>query len=85
MVQLRVLEIWDEQGHTHYWLQKQLGGMCYRNYMNMVTCSTQSIRFETLDKLSKILNVPVGDLFVQINDMTNQTKKQNKNSKFSRM
>ena len=75
MVRLRVLEILEEQGHTHYWLQKQLGGMCYRNYINMVTCSTQSIRFDTLDKLSQILNVPVGDLFEQIIDGTDFEEK----------
>ena len=68
MVRLRVLDILEEQNRSHYWLQKQLGGMCYRNYMNMVTCSTQSIRFETLDKLSKVLDVPVGELFEQIDD-----------------
>lgn len=63
MVKLRVAEILKEQNRSHYWLQKQLDGMCYRNYMRMVRGETQSIRFEILDRLSDILNVTVGDLF----------------------
>ena len=34
----------------------------------MLENNTASIRFETLDKLSKLLNVPIGDLFTEIED-----------------
>ena len=38
----------------------------------MVENNTTSIRFDTLERLSKILNVPVGDLFVQTDDDTDE-------------
>ena len=61
MIRLRILQILDEQNHTKYWLYM----LSYRNFKNIVENETSSIRFETLDKLSRILNVPVGDLFEQ--------------------
>lgn len=68
MIQLRILKILDEQGHTKYWLYKRMDMLSYRNFKNIVENETSSIRFETLDKLSKILNVPVGELFEQTED-----------------
>lgn len=65
MIRLRILKILDEQGHTKYWLYKRMDMLSYRNFKNIVENETSSIRFETLDKLSKILNVPVGELFEQ--------------------
>jgi len=64
MVRLRVIEILAEQNHTRYWLNKQMG-MHYVSFKNMIENNTNSVHFETLDKLSKILNVPVGELFEQ--------------------
>ncbi|MCD8225212.1 MAG: helix-turn-helix transcriptional regulator [Clostridiales bacterium] len=69
MVQLRILEILEEQNHTKYWLYKRMDMLSYRNFQNIVENKTSSIRFETLDKLSTILNVPIGDLFEKINDV----------------
>ena len=66
-IQLRIKEILEEKGKTNYWLSQQLG-MCYRNYHNIVTNQTSAIRFDTLERLCEILDVPVGDLFEQIND-----------------
>lgn len=68
MIRLRILKILDEQGHTKYWLYKRMDMLSYRNFKNIVENETSSIRFETLDKLSKILNVPVGELFEQTED-----------------
>ena len=65
MVQLRILEILEEQGHTKYWLYKRMDMLSYRNFSNIINNETSSIRFETLDKLSRILEVPVGDLLKQ--------------------
>ncbi|MCI9188427.1 MAG: helix-turn-helix transcriptional regulator [Lachnospiraceae bacterium] len=65
MVQLRILEILEEQGHTKYWLYKRMDMLSYRNFSNIINNETSSIRFETLDKLSRILEVPVGNLFKQ--------------------
>lgn len=65
MVRLRILEILEEQNHTKYWLFKQMD-LSYQNFNRMVTNQTHSIRFENLDKLSDILNCPIGDLFEKI-------------------
>ena len=64
MVRLRILEILEEQGHTKYWLYKQMD-MSYQNFNKIVNNETTSIRFENLDKLSCLLHVPVGELFEQ--------------------
>ena len=67
MVRLRILEILESQNHTKYWLFKQLD-LSYQNFNRMVNNETSSIRFENLDKLSTILNCPVGDLFEKVED-----------------
>ncbi len=68
MVRLRILQILSEQKHTKYWLYKQMD-LSYQNFNRMVTNQTSSIRFDNLDKLSKILDCPVGDLFEAIEDV----------------
>lgn len=67
MVRLRILEILSEQHHTKYWLYKQMD-MSYQNFNKLVNNETSSIRFENLDIISKLLNVPIGDLFEQTID-----------------
>ena len=62
MVLLRILDILQEQGHTKYWLYKQMD-LSYQNFNRMVTNETSSIKFENLDRLTKILQCPIGDLF----------------------
>ncbi len=68
MIRLRILQILSEQKHTKYWLYKQMD-LSYQNFNRMVTNQTSSIRFDNLDKLSKILDCPVGDLFEAIEDV----------------
>lgn len=67
MVRLRILDILEEQGHTKYWLFKQMD-LSYQNFNRMVKNETRSIRFENLDILSDILECPVGDLFEKTDD-----------------
>ena len=62
MVRLRILDILQEQGHTKYWLYKQMD-LSYQNFNRMVTNEISSIKFENLDRLTKILQCPIGDLF----------------------
>ena len=69
MIQLRVLDILNEQNHTKYWLYKQMD-LSYQNFNRLVTNQTSSIRFDNLEKLSQILNCPIGDLFEIIEDST---------------
>lgn len=71
MIRLRITEILKEQNHTKYWLYKQMD-MSYQNFNKMVSNQTSSIRFDNLDKLSTILNCPIGDLFEKTNDIENE-------------
>lgn len=67
MIRLRILEILDEQNHTKYWLYKQMD-LSYQNFNRIVNNETSSIRFDNLEKLSTILQCPIGDLFEIINE-----------------
>ncbi|MDY5641352.1 MAG: helix-turn-helix transcriptional regulator [Lachnospiraceae bacterium] len=70
MVRLRIQEILIEKEKSKYWLCKKMQGMSYQNLLFIVTNKTNKISFDTLDKLSKALEVPVGDLFEQIEENT---------------
>lgn len=72
MVQLRILEILEEQGHTKYWLYKRMDMLSYQNFKNIVENKTSAIRFETLNKLQRILEVLIGDLFQLTEDETEE-------------
>lgn len=74
MIQLRIEEILNEKGKSKYWLNQQLGNMCYRNFNNLINNKTVSIRFDTLDRLAKALDVPVGELFTE-NDENSSSQK----------
>ena len=67
MVRLRILDILNEQGHTKYWLYKQMD-LSYQNFNRMVSNETTSIKFENLNRLTKILQCPIGDLFEVTDD-----------------
>ena len=67
MVELRILEILEERNLTKYWLYKRID-MSYQNFNRMVLGETSSIRFDTLDKLSNILECSIGDLFCKTED-----------------
>lgn len=43
--------------------------MSYQNFNAIVTNKTTKISFETLDKLNKALELPVGDLFETIDNV----------------
>lgn len=67
-VRLRVLEILEEKHISKYELNKRMGSLCYRNFSNIICNRSKSIRFETIEKLANALEVPIGDLFVQVED-----------------
>ena len=62
MVQLRVLKILKERGLKKYWLYKRMD-MSYQNFNKLVNNETSSIHFKNIEKLSNILECPIGDLF----------------------
>lgn len=73
MIRLRILQILKEQNRTKYWLYKQMD-MSYQNFNKIVNNETSSIRFENLEKICRILNVEIGELFEMIEDPESITK-----------
>ncbi len=71
MLRLRILEILQEQNHTKYWLYKQMD-MSYQNFNKIVNNETSGIKFDNLDTISRLLHVPVGELFEQTEDDSGQ-------------
>ena len=67
MVQLRVLNILEERGLSKYWLYKRME-MSYQNFNRLVNNETSSIHFNNIEKLSNILECPIGDLFEIVAD-----------------
>lgn len=67
MIRLRILEILEKQNHTKYWLYKQMD-LSYQNFNRIVNNETTSIRFDNLEKLSTILQCPIGELFEVIDE-----------------
>lgn len=62
MVQLNVLELLKQKGHTKYWLYIQLG-MSYQNFNKMVNNETKSIRYENIEALCQLLECTPNELF----------------------
>ena len=72
MVYLRIQEILTERGLSRYFLWSKMGMMSYRNFKNIIEGKTISIRFEILETISKILDLPVGLLYAQDDDEGNR-------------
>lgn len=68
MIQLRVLEILEEQNHTKYWLYTQMG-LSYANFNKMVNNETNAIKYENIEKLCRFLNCQPTDLFEIVPDI----------------
>lgn len=62
MIKLKVLELLEKNGHTKYWLWKQLG-MSYQNFHKMIHQETQSIRYENIETICRLLECTPNDLF----------------------
>ena len=63
MLNLNVLSLLEQRGHTNYWLYKQLG-MSYQNFSRMVNNETKSIRYENIETLCLLLECTPNDLFL---------------------
>ncbi|MBQ7562360.1 MAG: helix-turn-helix transcriptional regulator [Lachnospiraceae bacterium] len=62
MLRLRIKELLEEQGHTKYWLYKQMG-LSYQNLNKVIENQTTQIRFDTIERLVEILGCDIGELF----------------------
>lgn len=62
MVTLNIKEVLKKKGKTKYWLVKNME-MGYQTIDDMMNNKTKGIRFETIDKLCKVLECTPNDLF----------------------
>lgn len=62
MVYINIKEILKKRGKSKYWLIKNMQGG-YQNISAMMNNETTGIKFETIDKLCKILECTPNDLF----------------------
>lgn len=62
MIKLNALKLLEEQGHSKYWLYKQLN-MSYQNFNKMVNNETRSIRYENIETMCLLLNCTPNELF----------------------
>lgn len=60
MITLKINEILEQQGKTSYWLAKQTG-ISQNNMLNICN-GTKSIRFDTLEKICKVLECTPNDI-----------------------
>ncbi|WP_343253439.1 helix-turn-helix transcriptional regulator [Ligaoa zhengdingensis] len=63
MITLNVIPLLEKQGHTKYWLYKQLG-MSYQNFTKMINNQTKSIRYENIEALCQLLECTPNELFL---------------------
>lgn len=63
MLNVKIDEILLTKGKTRYWLAKQCG-ISQNNLIKICNGETTSIRFDTLEKICKILNCSVTDILV---------------------
>lgn len=63
MVRLRVMELLEERGRSKYWLWQALGHPGYSNFDKMIKNKTYSIRYDMIDKLIRILDCSIEELF----------------------
>lgn len=62
MLSLRIHEILKQQGKSAYWLGKQTG-ISLNNIGKICNGETSTIRFDTLEKICKVLNCSINDIF----------------------
>ena len=64
MIQLKVNELLKKQKKSKYWFVKNMEGG-YQSLTRMMNNETNSIKFETLEKMCKILDCEPGDIIVR--------------------
>ena len=63
MIEVNIKELLKKKGKTKYWLVKNME-MGYQTVDAMRNNKTQGRRFETIEKLCKVLECTPNDLFV---------------------
>ncbi len=68
LIELRALELLEENNKTKYWLYKQLG-MSYQNFNKMINNETKSIRYENIETMCRLFNCTPNELFKISDDL----------------
>ena len=70
MIKIRIKEILEEKGKSKYWFIEKMG--CNYQAMNrLINNQTNSVYFSNLDKICKVLDKPVGEIIVRVEDESN--------------
>ena len=63
MIYINIKELLKEKGKTKYWLIKNMEGG-YQSISHMMNNETTGIKFETIEKLCKLLECEPNDFFI---------------------
>ena len=80
MIYVRVNEILKEKKKTKYWFIKNMEGGC-QSLSHLMDNTTTGIKFETLEKMCKILECEPGDIIVRKKSIRKKVKKDEQTSK----
>lgn len=78
MLTLRINEILAEKGKTPYWLSKQTG-ISPNNICKICNGETKNIRFDTIEKICKVLECTPNDLITSTDPHFNKLLSYSKN------
>lgn len=80
MIYVRVNEILKEKKKTKYWFIKNMEGG-YQSLSHLMDNTTTGIKFETLEKMCKILDCEPGDIIIRKKSIRKKVKKSEQTSK----
>ncbi len=80
MIYVRVNEILKEKKKTKYWFIKNMEGG-YQSLSHLMDNTTTGIKFETLEKMCKILDCEPGDIIVRKKSIRKKVKRNEQTSK----
>lgn len=80
MIYVRVNEILKEKKKTKYWFIKNMEGG-YQSLSHLMDNITTGIKFETLEKMCKILDCEPGDIIVRKKSIRKKVKRNEQTSK----
>ena len=67
MIYIRINEILKQKQKSKYWFIKNMGGS-YQALSNLMNNDTDSIHFDTLEKICNVLECEPGDIFIKKED-----------------
>lgn len=80
MIYVRVNEILKEKNKTKYWFIKNMEGG-YQSLSHLIDNNTTGIKFETLEKMCKVLECEPGDIIVRKKVIRKKVKKDEQTTK----